>query len=318
MAGTLKQQYDAKNLLRLREQVKKADRQVLVETRTTRLILEAMNEEDLKKATQIIDKLRGLKGKGLASLDTAIDAAITELNKYTGGGAIAQAWTKLKSRVGIDNPLVKVMTFANALETGFKQVPTVLKNNLGEIKPDMAKKTLDELLADKQDAKKVVTQNLLKALTPKGVFGAFKKVPYIQDMKMFVADMLSTPLENLNTVVKQTAGGPQTDQIAADIKGSVTDQGGAETKGAQPADASKGSAPTTGTAPSKETSKTNGTTPTGETPPRTNSARTAGGGGDVKAKVMARAKPALEDMGIKDIDRLLSTLEDLGVLKAPG
>jgi hypothetical protein len=37
----------------------------------------------------------------------------------------------MKGKMGIDNPLVKVMTMANALEQGFKQLPMILKNVVG-------------------------------------------------------------------------------------------------------------------------------------------------------------------------------------------
>jgi hypothetical protein len=39
---------------------------------------------------------------------------------------------------------------------------------------------------------------------------------------------------------------------------------------------------------------------------------------DVKAKVINRVKPALEDLGIKNVDDVISALDDLGVLKSPG
>jgi hypothetical protein len=266
--ATLKQQYDARKLQRLQERVSKADQQVLTETRAARLILEAMDEEDLNKATQIIDKLRGMKGKGVGTLDTAIDKAVSELNKYTGGGPLTKAWAKLKSKVGIDNPLVKVMTFANALETGLKQIPQILKNNIGEIKPDMADKSIADALGEDEEKKKIVTQNILKALSPKGIFGAFKKVPYVDNMQVLAQDIMTAPLKAINTVVKQSAGGPQTDQVAPDMKDVAAGKGGAETKGTAQGVPAKGAEPSVGAQPGKGTTGAQGTTPAGETPPR--------------------------------------------------
>ena len=307
MAQSLREGYDARQRVKtLQEQIRSADDQVLTEHKTARLIIEAMDEEDLNKASQIIDKLRAMKGKGLQHLDAAIGTAEAELNKYTGGGILSKAWSKLKTKVGIDNPLVKVMTFASALETGFKQLPRIIKNNV-ELSQDNADSTLNDLVTDpgKRD---VLTNNMLKALSPKGIFGVFKKVPYV-DRKMLVADLLNVPIKNLNGIIKQAASGPQTDQVAADMKGAVTGQGGVETKGTQPGAATTGTEPTASSTPAKGTTKTTGSTPTGEKTPSVN---------DVKAKVINRVKPALEDLGIKNVDDVISALDDLGVLKSPG
>lgn len=111
----------------LNERVVILDRKMLNE-RHTRLLVEALDDATLQTANNIINKLRKIKGKGLKSLDDSISEAENQLNKYTGGGVLSKALTKLKSVVGIDNPLVKFMTFANALENGFKQLPTIINN----------------------------------------------------------------------------------------------------------------------------------------------------------------------------------------------
>lgn len=305
MTKTLKSRYKLEQLV---ENVHRLDKQFLLQENQVRIILEAMDQQDLQKSTAIIDKLRNIQNKGSGVLDSAIEKAIAELNKYTGGGPISQAWSKLKSKVGIDNPLVKVMTFANALETGFKQIPTIVKNNVGALTSDKADQSLLELLTDDEEKRKTVADNIKKALAPKGIFGAFKRIPYT-DSEMLTQDLMSMPIKSLNTIVKQTVSGPTTDQIASDIKSSVTGKGDVETKGTVPADTTKASEPTKGTKPPSESMPSNETTPTGETPPRSEE--------PLASKVVKRVKPALMDLGIKDVEKLINVLDDLGVLKEP-
>jgi len=309
MVSTLKKRYDTRKIQNLQERTRIVDKQIINEARVSELLVEAMNEDDLKKASAIIDKLRNIKGKGLQSLDAAIEQAEAELNKYTGGGPLTKAWAKIKSKVGIDNPVVKIMTFANALETGFKQLPIILKNNIGALNKEQAEQTITELIPD-EEKRKTVLANILKALSPGGIFGAFKKVPYV-DKNVLSTDILNTPLGKLNATIAGITRGTQTSEIAADIKDTAQQAGGAETKGTQPGAPPVPAAGTAGQEnPPKSSTVSTGATPTGETPPRT-------GQSDIKAKVIAKVKPALEDLGIKNIDKVIAALEDMGVLKEP-
>lgn len=310
MSQTLKERYETQLLNAVSERASKADQELMIETKTANMLIEAMNAQDLKKASEVIDKLRTLKGKGFVSLDTAIDKAIAELNKYTGGGPLTQTWAKLKTKVGIDNPLVKVMTFSNALETGFKQIPTILKNNLGEITQEMSTKSANDVIQD-ENVKTNISNNLLKALSPAGVFGAFKRVPYVDNMKILIQDLLSAPLKNLNDLVKLTTSGPQTAEIAADIKDVAQGQGDVETKGTLQGQQATPAGQSTPATPAKGTDVTAGAAPTGQKPIRPET------GNDIRPKVIEKVKPALQDLGIKNVDAVIAALDDLGVLKAP-
>jgi len=143
MAPSLKERYDRRLQQSLQERARAADAQLLAEQKTVQLLLEAMNEEDLQKVGAIVQKLNTIKSPELPALSAAIDQAQAELNKYTGGGPITAAWTKLKSLVGVDNPVVKITTFADALERGFSQIPQILKNN----GVDLSKADLNKSLA---------------------------------------------------------------------------------------------------------------------------------------------------------------------------
>lgn len=351
MAGTLKERYETKKIGQLRERVSRADAQLLREERAARLILEAMDQEDLDKVTAIIEKLNNVKKYNVKSLNDGIDAAIAELNKYTAGGPLVKAWSKLKSKVGIDNPVIKITTLASALEKGFSQLPQILKNNGVDLKnvnvdnetlqsaitrqaidklnneaqgdsgpPTISTKDIENTDKANKDPKvkqkiDTVVAQLRKALAPGGIFGAFKKVPYV-DTQALVNDLMNAPLKNFSGLVKDVNSGTKAAEVAPDMKDQVTGHGGAETKGATPGGEAK---PTGGTQPSaapKGAVTTDKTKEPGETPAEPRGGGAAAKGVDVQ-KVAARIKPAVEDLGVKDVNKLVAALEDLGVLKNP-
>lgn len=188
------------------------------------VIVEALNKEDFATATQIINKLEKMKNKGLTNLDSAISKAQAELNKYVQGGKLADAWQSIRTMVGLDNPLVKVMTFANALETGFSQVQQIIQNNLQQVDKS---KSLAELGLS-PDKLKTVVGTLQKALSPGGVFAGAKTVPYI-NKKSLVSDLINTPISKLESVAQVASEGPQTNQIAPDMKDVANKGGGVQT-----------------------------------------------------------------------------------------
>jgi len=275
MARSLKEGYQARKLRALKEHAIELDRQMLHETRVANTLLEAMDQSDLDKVSKIIEKLERIKNAvvDLKSLKKGIEAAQNELNKYTAGGPITKAWTKLKGKVGIDNPVVKITTFANALEQGFGQLPQILKNSgidpaklkdqadtmtlsdaitqqfVKQRDPtaDALKKTIPnkkpadmnleadgDITADDVEANaaaagskeaqkklKILVSSLQKALTPGGVFGAFKKVPYV-DTSTLVKELATVAKVNeLLSIFRAIKEGPQTGEIAADIKQNI-------------------------------------------------------------------------------------------------
>lgn len=320
MPTSLKERYETRRLLQVRSRVKRLDERVINEERASRLLIEAMNDDDLNKASAIIDKLRSLKGKGLDALDKGISQAEAELNKYTGGGALAKAWTKIKGLAGIDNPLVKTMTMASALERGFRQLPTILKNNVGD--PDTLKQNATKSIVDlvpNEEKQRLILRNITKALTPAGVFGTFKKVPYV-DMQALATQLLSTNLEKLAPVIRTATAGAQTAEIAPDIRDTATKQGGAETKATNKAAEATPSGQSQPGTPAKDATATSNTTQTGEQTPQPR-----GGGapqGDPSAKAYQKVGASLEDAVGSGGDtksrvmKVLKVLADEGMLKA--
>lgn len=325
---TLKKQYKLRQLANLNERIKQLDKNILFEEKTSKLIIEAINEDDLKKISTIIDKLRKIKHQKLPTLSSAIEQAESELNKYTAGGPLVKAWTKLKNLAGIDNPIVKIATFANALEKGFSQIPIILKNNgidTKSLKGVDLDQTLSEYIttkmgqqagADKIDGKlKDVVDQLRKALSPDGIFGVFKKVPYVDGDKL-TQELVNAPLNVFSNIVKTINKGTKTSEIASQLKTTITGQGNVETKGttkSEPTTTTSSSVPTTGNA---STTASSHSTATGERPRKQRSAEKDSDG-------IKKAFSALKDAdigkkhGVNDgaLEAILSHLSDNNFLR---
>lgn len=316
---TLKSKYETKRMDVLRERVKRLDEQLLHESQITKLILEAMDEEDLQKVSAIIDKLRGIKKLAGTSLKKAIEQAEAEVNKYTAGGPLVKLGSKLSGLVGFKNPIVKVMTFANALERGFSQIPTILKNNGIDLKGADKNKSLKTLLvptktgekSDEEMGKSPVTgkkvpdtetpsltppdtskfgeakeikeaqdmtggaaklknivAQLQKALSPGGIFGAFKKVPYI-DSTALADELTKLPIMTFSNIANSISQGIKTDQVAPDMKDVVRPEAGGAASGGGGTTPGELAQPTAGAAqaaPAKDTTVTTPSVPPGEKP----------------------------------------------------
>lgn len=354
MTGTLREQYRARQLNSLQERVKKIDQALLLEERTARLLIEAMDEEDLQKVSAIIDKLRKLKRPELPILTKAIEQAEAEINKYTAGGPIAKAWGKLKKLVGVDNPIVKVTTFASALEKGFSQIPQILKNNGVDLEAlqgadlnqslatYVAQKTGAKKTGEKSDAEmakspftgkqvegqlreanveitgklKDIVNQLRTALSPGGIFGAFKKVPYA-DGAALAQELVQAPLKVFSLVSKTINQGTKAAEIAPDMKGLVTGKGDVETKGSIPGEPTKPGEAAAATAGGKPTTASTKSVAAGEQP-----AQPRGGGapsGDTAKKAFSSLKDAEvgKKYGVSDgaLEAILSHLADQDMLK---
>jgi hypothetical protein len=276
-----------------------------------------MDDEDLEKVSAIIQKLNTIKVPELPKLTAAIEQAGVEVNKYTGGGPLTKAWAKMKDLVGIDNPIVKVTAFADALERGFSQIPQILKNNGVDLKDVDLNKSLVQVLGrlptaaprkkaptksskpsnwdsemkslagqkpapgpqesvqneadgDQKNIEgkiKNIVNQLQKALSPGGILGAFKKVPYISSAEL-AAELVRAPLRVFSTVAKRVNSGAKAAEIAPDLKAQVAGAGDAETKGTKPGTPAKQTSQTSPSAPAKPTTAGSGSVATGESTPK--------------------------------------------------
>lgn len=356
MTRSLKERYEFNRITTLQERVKRIDEQILLEHKVANLIVEAMNDEDLNKVTAIVQKLNKIKNPAFPSLKNAIEQAQAELNKYTAGGPITKAWSKMKNLVGIDNPVVKVTTFADALEKGFSQIPKILKNNgidlegvdlnkslatilmapetkfgsatkagsatgaksdeeLGNTKFSSSKQEADGPVKRSNDVniegklKDIVTQ-LQKALSPGGIFGVFKKVPYMNSAEL-AQELVKAPLRAFSQIVTVVNSGTKAAEVAADMKDQITGQGDVETKNTQTSSQSEPTSQTTPGEPTKDSTTTSNTTSTGE-----KTSQPQGGGAPQN---YAAAKQKLEPLftayknNKRNIDQLVKALVDAGL-----
>lgn len=300
---SLKERLRAKRLDELSTLIERIDRGLIVERAHADLIVEAIDADDLKKISAIIDKLRQIKRPELPALSKAIDQAMSDVNRYTAGGPIAKAWSKMKGLVGIDNPIVKVATFMNALEHGFSQIPQILKNNgvdlenadlnvslIGHIarksgtgktgavsdaelgnafSKNRSNESVDRLNEADENEKKAmaIVKQLRAALAPEGVFGAFKKVPYVSGVDL-ASELAKAPLKVFSSIAKIVNSGAKTSDIAQDIKGIASQHGDAETKETGETEPSKPTEQPSQTAGPKPTTTSSKSTPTGETTPK--------------------------------------------------
>jgi hypothetical protein len=353
MTRTLKERYESNRVKSLQERVKRIDEDVIAEHRFAQLLVEAMDENDLNKVQAIVQKLSKIKNPALPRLTAAIEQAEAEINKYTAGGPLTKGWAKMKKLVGIDNPIVKVTTFADALEKGFAQIPTILKNNGIDLKSadlskslattlaapagakggaktgaksdaDMGKSVTGKNVPDKDDnysvpgigeadgdvniegkLKNVVAQ-LQKALSPGGIFGVFKKVPYIGNAEL-AQELVKAPLKVFSQIVKVVNSGAKAAEVAPDIKDQVTGQGGVETKGTQTPASAAATGQTGQAAPTKDPTVSSNTTGTGQQTPQPQ----GGGSGTNYAAAKQKLMPILKNA--KNIDAIVKKLVDAGL-----
>lgn len=378
MAQSLKTRYEIR---KLQEKVQKVDRQRLDEQRTARLIIEAMDHQDLEKVSAIIQKLETIKnaaGDDIRPLTAGIEQAQAELNKYTSGGPLVKAWTDIKDMVGIDNPIVKITTFANALERGFWQLPMILKNNgldaatlkkYGDPdkmtlanaiaqqfieKPDAGRDSLKKTMPNeatlhekgaesptsvfdspsissqdinarskadnspKTQAKiKSVIAQMQKALSPGGVFGAFKKVPYVSSAELAQA-LINAQLSTLVNVSNAVRSGPQTKEIAADMRSNISGGGGeAGADHGKPTGETTPPGQSATTEPSKSTTGSVGSAPTGQTPPKGPGEKRGGGRQqrpELDPGLIKHYQGRLKDVNADAVDKVIRALHAGGQL----
>lgn len=213
MQQTLKEKNKQKRILEVQNKLKKIDNRLMESSVNFQvdLLLEALDENEYKEATEVIEKLKTLNDKAkefkMENLATAIEVIIKNINEFTGGTALSRLGGKMSSlfsKTPAKNPILAGLAMVGTLETGFKLIPTILKNNIPDIEKDAAKQkqTIMDLIKDDKKLEKNVNDNLAKAFVPTGTFGKlFGKMPGL-DMKLFMIDILGVTPEQLGVVSK--------------------------------------------------------------------------------------------------------------------
>ena len=245
---TLQKKYTANKISKLQTKISFIDNSILNENLAANLILEAMDENEIQKASAVIEKLKNVasKAKSAKNLITAIKNAITDVNKYTGGNALEKMGQELLTKLtGSDNPIIKALALSQCLEKGFGLMPQIIKNlSLDEGDGKTLASRLDQ--NDQQKGQKALYANMTKAFTPSGIFGAFKKVPYANIAAIIQEFIQDVPVTEIQEIINSMKQGPQATELASDVKDAMKSgaaSGGAVAPaGGKNPEAAKGSA----------------------------------------------------------------------------
>jgi hypothetical protein len=210
---------------------------------TARLILEVLDKEDLKQATKVLDKLSAIEKIASSdpnlkdSLGAAIADARNEVNDFTGGGlsslmkkgttAIAQ---KFGAKAG-SNPILKATMLLNAIETGLKDMVSIVKNNA----PNFNEKSKESLMQQLDDnGVKNVNKNLKKSFVPEGIFAKLKSIvgssgggmPYVKSIDELVDHIMMMPATSLVSLIRTVTSNPVSNEIQDTVKDMAQPSGG--------------------------------------------------------------------------------------------
>ena len=224
---------DSKTSLKLKYTNQKAlqerlsrKKEILLAESYAEMLLEALDPEELKKATSTLSKMREIKaaGKNMPALVAAIDEAVKEINEFMGGGVgslLKRGLGALASKFDIkagENPILKGLSFLNALESGFGKLSDVLKNVVDDYKEDDDKSPLDQ--APDDAAKKTLAAQAKNGFAPsEGIFSKIaslfgKGIPFVSSTEDLVTDVLKAPAKEVTEVIKAAASGESTSGAA--------------------------------------------------------------------------------------------------------
>lgn len=187
------------------EKIRRVDQALLAE-QTARLIFEALSAEEKEKLGDKLQKLnyigQAADKAGIQQLKSAIDAARKDVMKHKAGGLGAMLKRGL-GKLGAKgaNPVFKCIGLLSALESGFDGLLDELKDAGVDLENEAS--PIEQLGSDADDLEKVV----VKSFQPEGVFAKMKSlfgssggIPYMGDVKDFVADLLLLSPKNIKTL----------------------------------------------------------------------------------------------------------------------
>lgn len=227
---TLRESYEQRKSLV--ERVRRAE-ELLIAEQTANILLEALDKDELKQATEVLKKLGSIKKVAdtdpeLAPLGDAIKTASDEVNKFMGGGIgafLKKGISKLASKFGAKagaNPILKSLMLLNSLESGLEDVPSLIKNNIPEYDEKSEKSPFEQAPDDK--AKKSLAQAMTKAFRPEGVFSTIKSLfdsggmPYVKNVDELIVGIMSSKPKSLEELIKIAKSGVSSEDAAAAVK----------------------------------------------------------------------------------------------------
>ncbi len=328
MSRTLKEQYEIKQL---QQRLKPIDQKVMTELRAPsndKLILEAFNKQQMNDAIKIVKQLKTINFGPLTSLSQARDAAVNDVTRALAGGKDQGIIRKIVNlfKGGKENPLVDALAFCDALNNFFGQFSQYV-TALGSDKADQPLSTIvtgksSEELSDQNainnlDVKekgnlKNMQKVIVNGLKPSGALGKLGKNwidKYLRGKKglqSLARDLLKMSPNDINKISQTVTSSLKNAEAIGQAAAGASQQATVGSNPSASSNVSGSSQPEQGTAGTKS----GATAPGAHVPPNTAK------GVDID-KVVARIKPAMDDLGVKDVSKLVSSLDDLGVLKNP-
>jgi len=329
MARTLKEQYEIK---KLQQRLRPIDQKLMIELSMSdndMLIFEAFNKQQMSDAIKIVKQLKAINFGPLTTLSQARDAAVNDVTKALAGskdqGIIRKIVNLFKG--GKENPLVDALAFCDALNNFFGQFSQYV-TALGSDKADQPLSTIvtgkdPEELADLTAVNSLggkekgnlrnMQKVIVNGLKPNGAIGKLSKNwidKYLKGKKglqTLARDLLKMSPNDINKISETVTSNLKNAEAIGQAAAGASQQATVGSNPTTGSNASGASQPEQGSVSSKPGS----TAPGAQIPPGTSK-----GAVDVD-KVIARIKPAMEDMGVRDVNKLVASLDDLGVLKNP-
>ena len=124
MQQTLKEKNKQKRILEVQNKLKKIDNRLMESSVNFQvdLLLEALDENEYKEATEVIEKLKTLNDKAkefkMENLATAIEVIIKNINEFTGGTALSRLGGKMSSlfsKTPAKNPILAGLAMVGTL-----------------------------------------------------------------------------------------------------------------------------------------------------------------------------------------------------------
>ncbi len=125
----------------------------------------------------------------------------------------------------------------NSLESAFKLLPNILKNNIEEYDEDSEKSPLDQAGSDPR-VSDTLKSSLAKAMTPQGVYSKLAQffgggdVPYVKSVDALVSSILSSKAKEVKALTDAVLGGPRTDDLSNAVQKQMRG-GGEASQGSQ-------------------------------------------------------------------------------------
>lgn len=209
-------------LSKLHRKAKLNEAKVILEHNAIRILVEALDDNDVKAITGQLDKLISLVqpvAQQVPSLAAAVKAAQSDLQKQMSGG--------ITSKIG-QSALAKTMALVGALKQGFGQVP-----NLAKLVKPVDGQPVDKAMPLNDILDPSSKQNALKmfknAFTPPGIFNAIKSMfggglPYVKNTSVLAQELLNLPYNELEKfgsaaqTIQLPISSQEANQLAQDVK----------------------------------------------------------------------------------------------------